>query len=127
MGYALHIGRADEGAISEQDWRAAVAAVPALRFCDGTPLTTTNPRTGEKIAIGRRPTDVELRFPDDAPDADRAGRWIPVFWYSVGGRVTFKPPGDMDDPSDPVRAAASSLARALDAVIRGDDGEEYDW
>lgn len=132
MGYEFHILREGHyervagSAITEEEWAAAVQSVPGLRLSDSAPITGANPRTGATISIARRPSDVELFFPEDNRYPEISGKWIPTFRYARGS-ASFKPPVDIEDPDDPVRIAAAALAHALGARIEGDEGEVYDW
>lgn len=125
MGYDLHIER-DEP-ITANEWRAAVAAAPALlRLSSGNP-TATNPETGQVISMARTSLDAEVWF-----DADQT--WQPVFHV-------FDDPGDDEEGDEPglrisvsgrlykrasVLAALRHLVHALAADVVGDEGEPYD-
>src|SRR4051794_30108160 len=133
MGYELSIirdgyyDRVSGSAISADEWRAAVLSVANLRLSDGSPVTTINPKTSERITIGLRDTDAQILFPDHARLGDTGDSWISVFFYQPRGRVTFRPSSETDNPLDPVRCAAVALARALEAHIEGEDGQRFDW
>lgn len=121
MGYDLHITRASDwiesesAPISLDEWKRAVASVPGIRL-DDSPVTITNPKTGELISVAGRDGDVAA-FLDEA--------WVKVFHYREA-RITFKAgPVNFDDAEDKVAAAAISLARILSANIVGDEGEHY--
>jgi len=80
--------------------------------------TITNPKTGEVISIGAREGDAEVLFPD--------GEWISVFrWRDESAAFTAR--FDPTETSHPAWRAAVALATRLGAVIRGDEGEVYDF
>ncbi len=126
MGYELHIeakghdGEDESTWLPLADWERAVEATPNVRLATGDMLVLgRNPRTGEEIGMPRRPGTAEWQA--------EPGTWWPVFFHGRGS-VSFKPGRGMtDDPAHPLRVAVAALARALDADIRGDEGELYDW
>lgn len=118
MAYDLHIERADETPISLSEWRAAVEAAEGVRLFAAAAHTITNPKTGEVISIGAREGDVEVLFPD--------GEWVSVFRWR-GESAVFAARFDPTETSHPAWRAAVALATRLGAVIRGDEGEVYDF
>jgi len=113
MSYELHIER--ECGISIDSWKRAVASIPGVRL-DRDPWTTENPATGESITIQGRDGDAAVVI---------AGKWVKVFGFHAG-TVSFNARTvAFDDPDDSVAQAVTALARALEAKIVGDEGEEY--
>ncbi|HUQ06927.1 MAG TPA: hypothetical protein VM261_30760 [Kofleriaceae bacterium] len=116
MGYDIHIERReDEPGITLDEWRAAVGSAPGARV-----ITATRVELGHGISQGVGPGDVELYFADD-------GQWTPVFRT-----------GERDDGSIRIATRATALGQpavlaflrhvtsVLDAVVVGDEGEQYD-
>jgi hypothetical protein len=118
MAYDLHIERADETPIALSDWRAAVEATEGVRLFAAAAHTITNPKTGEVISIGAREGDTEVLFPDC--------EWVSVFRWR-GESAVFAARFDPTETSHPAWRAAVALATSLGAVIRGDEGEVYDF
>jgi hypothetical protein len=112
MAYELHIER--DPPIDLKEWEAVVGA--SLQLClDEGAATTSNPATGEQIAIqglgGTAAMVIE-------------GQWIRVFNWRRG-KVSFTAP-PVTSTRDPVMAQALKVAVMLSAIIRGDEGETYD-
>lgn len=127
MSYELHITRtggrmgAERRLIPFDEWRAAVEATPGVRLFTGDSHRTTNPKTGQLIAIRANPGDAEVLFPSPGPPS-----WRFVFRWSYG-RVGFRLRADRPGtPDDPVWMAAVALATRLGAAIEGDEGEVHD-
>jgi hypothetical protein len=118
MAYDLHIERANEIPIALSDWRGAVEATEGVRVFAAAAHTITNPKTGEVISIGARDGDAEVLFPD--------GEWVSVFRWR-GESAAFTARFDPTETSHPAWRAAVALATRLGAVIRGDEGELYDF
>jgi len=118
MAYDLHIERADERPIALSEWRGAVEATEGVRLFAAAAHTITNPKTGEVISIGARDGDAEVLFP--------GGEWHSVFRWR-GESAVFAARFDPTETSHPVWRAAVSLATHLGAVIRGDEGDAYDF
>ena len=115
MAYAIHVRRRDEDAgITLEEWLAAVAASPSAR------IMTTPLDLGRGVMLSPAPGDVELF-------SAKEQRWIPVFQGTV-----------LDDNELYISTRAEALESPevlaflchaktmLDAVVTGDDGEEYD-
>jgi hypothetical protein len=119
MAYDLHIERADESPIALSEWRAAVAATEGVRLFAAATQTITNPKTGEVVNIGAREGDTEVLFPG-------TGEWHSVFRWR-GKSAAFTARFDPTETSHPAWRAAVALATHLGAVIRGDEGEVYDF
>jgi len=118
MAYELHIERLTESKpgkaipIPLDEWKAAVAATPGVRLCTAEFLPLTMPG-GATLNIPLEDGATEVSFPDTQ-------EWQAVFrWHK--GTVSFR------DTSHPVWTAAVALASRLQAAIRGDDGEAYDF
>jgi hypothetical protein len=121
MAYAIHIRRRAAGAqrrsIELSEWRAVVERTDGVRMADGD-LQITNPKTGEIIQLKNAGGDAEVFFPDEAA-------WRRVFCWSSSG-ISFGAPRDFLTPASAIRRLAAALARDLDAVLVGDEGEIYD-
>ena len=121
MAYEIHIDRvSDDGTplepeLSLDEWKAIVSETNESRL-KSTDHSFTNPRTGEVITIGRRDGDTEMLINQE---------WLPIFLWR-NGRVSFKGLPSFDNPDDPIRRIAFSLAAKLDARVVGDGGEFYD-
>jgi hypothetical protein len=119
MAYDLHIEREGEQPIALSEWRAAIESTDGIRLFAAAAHTHTNPKTGEVISIPAREGDTEVFFPD-------TGEWHSVFrWRGSSGAFTAR--FDPTETSHPVWRAAVALATRLGAVIRGDEGELYDF
>ena len=118
MAYDLHIERAGEQPLTLNEWLAAVGATEGLRLFAAAARTVTNPQTGEVISIRASEGDAEVLFPD--------GERRSVFRWR-GQSAVFAVRFDPTETSHPVWRAAVSLATHLEAVIRGDEGEVYDF
>lgn len=119
MAYDLHIVRADETPIELSEWRAAVEATEGVRLFAAAIHTMTNPKTGQVISIGAHEGDTAAFFPD-------TGEWHPVFYWR-GKSAVFAARFEPSETSHPAWRAAVALAVCLNAVIRGDGGEIYDF
>jgi hypothetical protein len=119
MAYDLHIERADESPIALSEWRAAVEATEGVRLFAAAEHTITNPKTGEVISIGARDGDTEVFIPD-------LGEWHFVFRW-CGESAAFTVRFDPAETPHPAWRPAVALATRLGAVIRGDEGEVYDF
>ena len=101
MGYDLHIKR--DGGISLEEWKRSLATIAYIRL-EETPITVTNPRTGERITISGHDGDVAVMLD---------GEWVKVFGF-FEGRIGFRARSvDLKDSTDKVAFAAFSLARIL--------------
>ena len=118
MAYDLHIERDKDLPIALSEWRAAIESTEGVRMFADTAHTITNPKTGEVISIGARDGDAEVLFPD--------GEWCSVFRWR-GESAVFAARFDPTEIAHPVWRAAVALATHLGAVIRGDEGEVYDF
>jgi len=118
MAYYLHIERDEEKPIAFCEWQAAVYATEHLRMFASAVHTGINPQTGEVLSMRANEGDVEVYFPE-------SGEWTSVFRWREESAV-FAPRVDSIDVTHPTWKAAVSLAKILNARIRGDDGEEYD-
>lgn len=119
MAYDLHIERKDQKPIALSEWRAAVGTTSGVRLFSANAYTVTNPKTGEVITMGARDGDTEVFFPND-------NEWRSVFRWR-GESAAFGARFDTTETSHPDWQAAVALASRLDAVIRGDGGENYDF
>jgi hypothetical protein len=87
-----------------------VAVTEGVRLFGGKAHVATVPTTGLVIKVSANEGDAEVFFQSD-------GRWYPVFtWFE--GSASFVARPDPTDASNPVWAAAVSLATRLGAVIR---------
>ncbi len=124
MAYTLHIER--QRPISAQDIRDAVGIIPNLRMNTGD-STGINPDTGEEIRIPIGEGGVSVLFKTGGfLGFGVKESWHHVFYLSQGS-IKFNASQDLEDPNNPARIAASELAVALEARIRGDEGEQYNW
>jgi hypothetical protein len=121
MGYNLHIKRPapDEEShpISLPEWQAAVGETEGVRLAT-KPARITNPKTGEVISIPNNGGDTEVYFSAD-------DTWQRLFSWSFAGTVCWRYTADFDRPDSEIRTVARRLARKLNAVIVGDEGEIY--
>jgi len=118
MAYDLHIERINENPILLSEWRTAVEATKGVRL-SGATHTITNPKTGQVISIAGREGDTDVFFPDP-------NEWRYVFRWG-GESAAFAARFSPTETSHPVWQAAVALAKQLGAVIRGDEGEIYDF
>ena len=119
MAYDLHIERTGERPIALSEWRTAVEATEGVRLSAASAHTITNPKTGEVISIGAREGDAEVLFSD-------TGQWRLVFRWR-GKSAAFTARFNPTQTTHPAWRAAVTLATRLGAVIRGDEGEVYDF
>jgi hypothetical protein len=119
MAYYLHIERTDDRPITLSEWRSAVEATPGVRLFAAEAHTGMNPKTGEVLSIRANEGDAEVLFPDSS-------EWGSGFrWYDDS--AIFAPRFDTTETEHPVWKVAVELATRLGAVIRGDEGEVYDF
>jgi hypothetical protein len=126
MAYSLHIERLGSN-ITLDEWITAASAMDSLRP-RATGYTAVNPNTGERIEIDQSNGDLEIALPQSrlARVLGKAKEWEPAFFFSQG-RASFHPPDNIASASNPMCMVASQLAKALNARIIGDEGEEYVW
>lgn len=115
MGYDIHVERRrGQPHITLAEWLAALATAPSAR------ILTSDVELGPGMTIAPNPGDTELYFADE-------DRWQLVF------RCT-----ELRSGKAYIRTRATALGRpevlaflrhvtaALDAIVKGDGGEEYD-
>lgn len=125
MTYSLFIER-ENRPISLAEWKHAVEAIDGVRLHSGG-IEATNPNTGEVISIKGQEGDVGVNFQSQGLlEIGTKSEWIPAIHFHEG-RGTFKATPDIENPANPVHAAAVRLAKALEASIRGEEGEVYEW
>ena len=112
MAYELHIER--DRAIEIEEWIKVVSSLTGLRLTEQQ-AAVVNHISGEQIVMESRAGDVSMEVD---------GGWMPTFRLASGA-VHFRAP-HCTDSSDPVMRSALLLASKLNAVVRGDDGDEYD-
>jgi hypothetical protein len=121
LAYSIHIERRDATGVCEpitkSEWLAAVGANRSLRIRTED-FVARNPQTGEPISIKTTGLDAEF-FREKDED------WIPAFFWSSAGTISFDATDDFDDPDAPLRSVAGALARSLNASLIGDEGEIY--
>jgi len=100
------------------EWHAAVMRTDGVRLVEGS-FQATNPKTHEVITLPIDGGDTEVFSATDA-------RWEPGFSWSPSGRISFRAPRDFSQPTSAMRRLALQLARGLDALLVGDEGEVYD-
>lgn len=116
MGYSLHIERrVDQSSISLDEWRAAVQRNAQFRLASGD-AEFENSKTHERIRIPNSGADVEILVPPD--------QWVRAFSWSNRGSISFRA-GFLSAHSS-LGEAVFALAKELNAIVVGDDGEEYD-
>jgi hypothetical protein len=118
MAYDLHIERAGGLPIALSEWRAAVGVTDGVRLFAAPAHTIKNPKTGEMISIAAREGDAEVLFPD--------GVWRSVFRW-CGESAVFASRFSPTETSHPIWRSAVALASRLGSVIRGDQGETYNF
>lgn len=115
MGYGIHVERREgEPPITLAEWIAAVERAPSARIQTGVATL------GRGITYTPGPGDTELYFADE-------GKWHPVFHCHeiepgearIGTRATA-----LEEPV--VLAFLRHVTAELGAIVRGDEGEEYD-
>lgn len=106
MAYELHIARAQSNVIAPEEWRALCASDSSMVLQDE--VTAVNPTTGANISISGNQT---------------------AYWTSPTTQLTYYfdyRRGEISFVySDETIIKAKSIAQALAANIRGDEGEEY--
>ena len=102
MGRRLHLTRTG-GAISQDDWRTALADTPGVRL---------NRRTADT-------SDAELYDPQSKV-------WVPMFALA-DGRVSFPEVPGVHAMGHALRDAATHLARLLHARVLDDQGNPTPW
>ena len=111
MSYDLYIER--EPPFTLDEWRRAVEAQSLLRY-GPTHSTATNPTTGEVIMVRGAEGDASIELD---------GVWVNLFRWRRG-RVAFSA-HVTERENTPASKVAFALAQALNAVIRGEEGETY--
>jgi hypothetical protein len=117
MAYELHIERPN-GEIALAEWKLAIAGIDGVKPYSGDG-TIRNPKTGELIQLANTEAGAEFYAPGD--------RELLSFFIWHHGRISFKPKLAAGEISDHLWQAATTLASRLHAVIRGDQGELYDF
>ena len=119
MAYYLHIERADANPIALSEWQAAVEATDGVRLIAAAEQTGINPKTGEVLTMRAGEGGTEVFFPDSS-------EWLSMIHWR-GDSAVFAARFDTTETSHPTWRAAVALATLLGAVIRGDEGEVYDF
>ena len=114
MGYEISITRNPPLELSE--WKSAVQATSYGRLDSGG-TSITNPDTAEVITMKGRDGDAMIPVKGQ-------GEWL--FRWRSDGEVVFAASDDFENPHDPVRAVARSLAGRLGAMLVGEGGEHYE-
>ena len=99
------------------EWQSVVEQTSGVRLAKGD-LEIVNPKTGDIISVGNPGGDAEVYFTGSQA-------WHHVFTWHRSGKVSFKGLPSFSDPEDPVRIAATALAKLLKAQIRGESSEVY--
>ena len=126
MGYSLHIERKNSP-ITIAEWKKAVNEIHNARL-QSTSVIGLNPSTGEKIEIPANEGDVEVLFAVNGIKKLFGGK--PTWEHAISfhnGRAVFSASEDIENKSNPIHQVATALAKKLNAIIRGDEGEEYKW
>lgn len=122
MAYMIYITRNpqrhDSGSgIPLEAWITAVQQHAHTRLADGH-YSVTLPETGQVFTLRNNGGDAEVNFAGTG--------WRRVFrWDEDERHITFRATEDFAEAACHLRVVARDLARALDAVVRGDDGESY--
>lgn len=120
MASMIHITRdpqqdEDRPGISLGAWIAVVEQHAHTRLAEGH-YSVTLPETGQVFTLHNTGGDTEVNFAGTG--------WRRVFrWDEDELRVTFRATEDFADAACHLRVVARDLAKALDAVLCGDDGE----
>lgn len=117
MAYELHIER-PKGEIALAEWKLAITGIEGVKLYSGDG-TIKNPKTGEAIRLANTEGGAELYAPGSREPLS--------FFLWHNGRISFKPKLAAGKISDHLWQAATTLASRLHAVIRGDQGEIYDF
>lgn len=126
MAYALHIER-PHSELKLDEWVAAVKRQNELKLLAEEKVEMQNPKTRETISISTNPGDVAVLFQSKGfLGVGRTKEWRTCIRF-FNGKATFFATPDIELPTDPLRVAASKLAKELNAQIVGDEGEVYDW
>lgn len=125
MGDTFYVER-ESNELSFEEWVAAV------KSCSGARLATAgsemlNPKSGEVISMPCKPGDVEVLFRQKGFFGfGSKAHWRAAIRFSRG-RGVFNATDAVEAPGNPVRVVAACLARALGAIIVGEEGEIHDW
>jgi len=99
--------------IAFDEWIKLVESDPSLRIRTA-PYVAVNPATGDRIATRAGEADSELEI---------RGEWVPFLRYHEG-KLTIRFTDALLDPANPIRNKIAAVAKALDALITPDVGEE---
>lgn len=117
MGYDVHITRAEnwldseESPITLQDWQAYLNSDPEFRL-DGF-AETSNPQ-GEMIRIESQGLAVWTKY-------SKHGVRGTMAWFDWSeGQIVVK------NPDEEILEKMRAVAKRLEALVQGDDGESYD-
>jgi hypothetical protein len=99
--------------IAFDEWINLVESDPSLRMRTA-PYVAVNPATGDRIAMRAGEADSELEVRRE---------WVPFLSYHEG-KLTIRFADELLDPENPIRNKIGDVARALDALITHDAGEE---
>jgi len=126
MGYSLHIERENKP-ISIEEWKKAVSEISLARIQESNNIAV-NPSTGEKIELPVNEGDVEILFKVKGLKKlfGKKPSWEPSISF-FDGKAIFNASEDIENITNPTHQVAADLANKLNAVIRGDEGEEYKW
>lgn len=117
MPYEIHL-MPHNSLVGDSAWIDAVADTPGVRISGSDNQATLNPKTAEKLAVSGSSLDAEIYFPDE-------GTWQrALFWRN--GHIAINARFDFGNPEDPAWCVVSALAKRLRAILRGEEGEEYD-
>ncbi len=121
LAYMIHIERYDpigkRVPIPENEWVEAVAANGDIRLMAGD-VVALNPTTGELISVKNNRLDAELFD-------EQHNSWMPIFFWSTRGKISFKATAEFENPQSSLKAMATKLAQTLNASVVGDEGEVY--
>lgn len=123
MAYTISITRnleqdEDGPFIPLTEWVEVVSRIEGVRLAEGD-YSVRLPETGQVFTLRNNGGDTEVFFP-------ATGAWRRVFRWNEED-ISFVGTEEFGaDPDCHLRNVARKLAVALEAIVRGDDGETYD-
>lgn len=124
MSYSIFIER--DNAIEIEEWKSAIAKIDGVKLISG-PIQGINPTTKATIEILSSDYDVAVLIKSGGfLGFGRKEEWVRAIFFS-NGRAQIKATETIDSPKDPIRLAASNIAKILKAKIRGEADEIYNW
>lgn len=125
MSYSIYIEK-ENVAITIEEWKQAVSKIEGIRL-NSESTEGINPSTNERISISNSEGSVAVLFTSGGfLGFGSTEEWVTAIHYHKD-RAYFRATEEIENKSNPVRKAASKLAKALKAKIRSEEGEEYFW